>query len=154
MPSKEPKNLMLEDKKDTPPAHDVRWEVSCNERSRKSREETGEISRHVKVIVSARTWVDAKERAFREFAGTHQIYEPEDVEAFILRDAVPMPIAAMPVPVPMPGAGAPPPVKESDDVPIRDEKGQLLSPMVIAATAAIKKDRRKKKAAKDKEETP
>jgi hypothetical protein len=150
MPSKDPKNLMDEDKKDTPPAHDVRWEVSCNERTRESREQKGEISRHVKVIVSARTWVDAKERAFREFASAHQIYEPEDVEAFILRDAAPLPM-----PVPMTDAGAPPPMKaESDDVPIRDEKGQLLSPMVIAATAAIKKDRRKKKAVKDKEETP
>jgi hypothetical protein len=133
MPSKEPKNLMDEDKKDTPPAHDVRWEVSCNERTRESREQKGEISRHVKVIVSARTWVDAKERAFREFASAHHIYEPEDVEAFILRDAVPLP-----VPVPMTDAGAPPPVKESD----------------IAATAAIKKDRRAKKAAKGEEETP
>lgn len=153
MPSnKPPKNLMDEEKKDTPPASDVRWEVSCNERTRESREQTGEISRHVKVIVSARTWVDAKERAFREFASAHQIYEPEDVEAFVLRDAVPL----VPVTVPMPGAGAPPPVQESesDDVPIRDEKGQLLSPMVIAVTAAIKKDRRKKKAAKGTEETP
>lgn len=152
MPSKEPKNLMDEDKKDTPPADDVRWEVSCNERTRTSREDKGEISRHVKVIVSARTWVDAKERAFREFARAHQIYEPEDVEAFVVRDAVPLPV---PVPTPMTDAGAPPPVKEeSDDVPIRDEKGQLLSPMVIAATSAIKKDRRKKKAVKDTEETP
>lgn len=151
MPSKEPKNLMLEDKKDTPPAEDVRWEVSCNERTRESREQEGEISRHVKVIVSARTWVDAKERAFRTFASEHQIYEPEDVEAFVVRDAAPL---LVPVPVPMTDAGAPPPVKEADDVPIRDEKGQLLSPMVIAATAAFKKDRKKKKAAKDEEETP
>ncbi len=139
MPRKEPKNLMEEDKKDTPPADDVRWEVSCNERTRASREEPGEVSRHVKVIVSARTWVDAKERAFRVFASEHQIYEPEDVAAFVL----------------------PPEAAESkaDDVPIRDDKGALLSPMVIAGMSVIKKDRRAKKkaeeaAAKDKEETP
>jgi hypothetical protein len=129
MPSKEPKNLMDEEKKDTPPAQDVRWEVSCNARTRTSREDKGEISRHVKVIVYARTWVDARERAFRAFASEHQIYEPEDVEAFVLRDAMPK----VPVTVPMPEAGAPPPPR-------------------VDATVTVKKGGRKKTTVK--EETP
>lgn len=142
MPSKEPKNLMEEDKKDTPPADDVRWEVSCNERTRESREQKGEIARHVKVIVSAHTWADAKQRAFRMFAAEHQIYEPEDVEAFVLPD---VPAAVEP--------------EDSDDVPIRDEKGELLSPMAIVGLTVIKKNKRAKKkaaaaTAKDKDGSP
>ena len=76
----------------TPPSEEVRWQVSCTSKTRSSREDAGDVEKYAEVIVTARTWADAKPLAFQEFAGKHGIYEPEDVKAFVLRDARPVAI--------------------------------------------------------------
>jgi len=67
----------------TPPSEEVRWQVSCRYLdSERVRWATAEI-------VTARTWVRARELAYRAFAA-RGIYEPEQLDGFVIRDARPI----------------------------------------------------------------
>lgn len=72
----------------TPPAESVRWQVTCVERNRASREDKGDVQKVRTAIVESRTWFGAREEAFRTFAAADGIYEPEDIEAIILPDGM------------------------------------------------------------------
>jgi hypothetical protein len=73
----------VDDRLSVPPSEAVLWRVTCVEKTRSSREATGEVARYADVKVVARTWFDARQAAFQRFALEHHIYEPEGIGGVI-----------------------------------------------------------------------